>query len=66
VVTAWADVGIRITGVPAGARAGRGRQTGGAGGGQRSNLAALTRQIEALSGQMKELAKEIRGLKART
>jgi Zn-dependent metalloprotease len=57
VLAGWRDVGIRITGVSA--RGGDRRPSTPAGGDQ----AALARQIEALSAQVKALAKEIRGLK---
>ena len=61
VLAGWRDVGIGITGVPA--RGGLRRRAAPAGGG--ADLSALTKQIEALSAQVKELTKEVRGLKAR-
>jgi Zn-dependent metalloprotease len=60
VLAGWRDVGIGITGVPA--RGGLRRRAAPAGGG--ADLAALTKQIEALSAQVKELTKQVRGLKA--
>src|SRR4051794_21366926 len=60
VLAAWREVGIRISGVPAGAATGRGRGAGREGDG----LAALTRQIAALSDQVKALAKDVEALKS--
>lgn len=70
VAEAWREVGIRITGVLAGAR-GRGLSRGRGGTFGRSTepakdgdtLAGLTKQIEALSAQVKTLAKEVQALK---
>jgi Zn-dependent metalloprotease len=70
VAEAWREVGIRITGVPAGARGrGPGRGRGGeAGRGAEpakngDTLAALTKQIEALAAQVKTLARDVKALK---
>lgn len=70
VAEAWREVGIRITGVLAGAR-GRGLSRGRSGTFGRSaepakdgdTLAALTKQIEALAAQVKTLAKDVQTLK---
>jgi Zn-dependent metalloprotease len=58
VLSAWKEVGIKISNVPVGAIV---RRTPGASG---DNLAALTKQIENLSGQVKALSREIASLKA--
>lgn len=66
VVAAWREVGIRITGVLAAAGFTRGRAApvrADASAGEDS-LAALTRQIDALSTEVKGLAKEVRAFKA--
>jgi len=67
VLSAWRDVGIRISGVPVGAGSGRGRRVpAGGGDGARQEddtLAALKKQIEALSAQVKALAKDVSGMK---
>ena len=60
VLSGWREVGINITGVPPLAAA-RGLSSAVGGG---AELAALTEQIETLSTQVKELAKQVRGLKA--
>ena len=60
VLAGWREVGIRITGVPGRSSAGkRAAATGG-----EPDMAALTQQIEALSTQVKELAQDVRSLKA--
>jgi hypothetical protein len=69
VLQAWREVGIRISGVPDAARPGRYRKVpaGGGGGAGREGdtLAALTKQIEALSAQVKALAKDVGTLKGK-
>ena len=60
VLAGWREVGIQITGVPG--RSSARRRAAASGGGL--DIAALSQQIEALSMQMKELAKEIRSLQA--
>lgn len=70
VAEAWREVGVRITGVLAGAR-GRGPSRGRSGtSGRRAEpakdgdtLAALTKQIAALAAQVKTLAKDVQALK---
>jgi Zn-dependent metalloprotease len=68
VLAAWREVGIRISGVPAGAGAGRGRRVlvggGGAAGREGDTLAALTKQVAALSDQVRALAKDVGTLKS--
>jgi len=67
VLSAWRDVGIRISGVPVSAGSGRGRRVpaGGDGGARHEGdtLAALRKQIETLSAQVKVLAKDISEMK---
>ena len=60
VLAGWREVGIRITGVPG--RSTARKRAAASGGGP--DTAAITRQIEVLSTQLKELAKEVRSLKA--
>jgi Zn-dependent metalloprotease len=65
VLSAWRQVGIRITGVLAGSV---GKRTKGSAGGMARDwdgLAALTKQIETLSNEVKSLAKDVAGLKGR-
>jgi Zn-dependent metalloprotease len=62
VADAWREVGIRITGIPVGAQnrppqMRRVPETSG------DSLAALTRQIEALAGQVKTLTRDVKSLK---
>jgi Zn-dependent metalloprotease len=66
VVTAWREVGIRISGVPAVADFTRGRAVpvGADAGAGEGSLAALTRQIDALSAEVKALARDVRAFKA--
>jgi thermolysin metallopeptidase-like protein len=65
VLAAWREVGIRISGVVAGSTRGRSVPAGRGGGAGREGdtLAALTRQIEALSDRVKALAEEVSALK---
>jgi Zn-dependent metalloprotease len=67
VLAAWRGVGIRISGLPMRARRGRGRAiTASEGAGHEGDtLAALGRQIEALSSQVTVLAKEVSTLKGK-
>jgi Zn-dependent metalloprotease len=64
---AWREVGIRITGLPVSAqgRWPRDWETGRAAERSEDSLAALTRQIEELAGQVKSLAKDVKSLKDR-
>ncbi|MGW0709827.1 M4 family metallopeptidase [Streptomyces sp. NPDC002643] len=67
VLAAWHDVGIQISGVPAGAARSRSlaahRETGAS---QENGLAALTRQIGELSAQVTGLTKKVTTMKGRT
>jgi Zn-dependent metalloprotease len=69
VLSAWRDVGIRVSGVPGVAGRARGRFQSGAGGGragrEEESLAALTKQIAALSDQVATIAKDVSSLKAK-
>jgi len=79
VLAAWREVGIRISGIPAGASSGRssrvpaganrsraGSTSGdGSAGHDGDTLAALTKQIEGLAEQVKTLAKDVRTLKGK-
>jgi Zn-dependent metalloprotease len=60
VLSAWRDVGIRVSGVSPGLRA-----TGGASYRDGDGLAALSKQIESLAGQLKTLAKDVATLKGK-
>jgi len=62
VLAAWQEVGIRISGVLAGSTRGKSLPTGS--GGEGDTIAALTRQMEALSDQVKALAEDVGALKA--
>lgn len=61
VLSAWREVGIRISGVSPGWRAGGGTSSGRDGNG----LGAVMKQIETLSGQLKMLAKDVAALKGK-
>jgi len=67
VLTAWREVGVRISGAPAAAGRTRGRfqsAGGGARGGrEEDSLAALTKQIAVLSDQVATIAKDVTTLK---
>jgi Zinc metalloprotease (elastase) len=63
VLSAWREVGIRITGVPAG-RA-RERAAGARAAQEEDSLVALTRQIAVLSDQVAALTKDIATLKVK-
>ena len=69
VLTAWREVGIRISGALAGGGTPRrrGMPAGGmpAGGREVDTLAALSKQIESLSAQVKRLIKDVGALKGR-
>lgn len=56
VLEAWDEVGIRISGVASGIRRPRGKR-------EVDSLAALTRQIEAMSSQIKVLSRDLGALK---
>jgi Zn-dependent metalloprotease len=62
VVAAWREVGIRISGVTTGPARGQTQSGGGQGG---DTLSALTKQIAALSTQVKALAKDVTMLKGK-
>ncbi len=64
VLTAWREVGIRISGVLAGGGTAR-RRGMPAAGREVDTLAALSKQIEALSAQVKTLVKDVGALKGR-
>ncbi|MFF5860285.1 M4 family metallopeptidase [Streptomyces sp. NPDC012751] len=65
VLAAWQEVGIQISGVPAGVARARSLSAGrGNGAGREDGLAALTRQIGTLAAQLKELSEDVTGLKA--
>lgn len=66
VTDAWREVGLRITGVPASTQSGRrprGWDEGRGSDGSGDSLAALTRQIETLAGQVKILTRDVKSLK---
>lgn len=63
VLEAWREVGIRISGAPVGPARARGEAM--AGGRDGDALAALTKQIEILSNQVKTLVKDVNALKAK-
>jgi Zn-dependent metalloprotease len=64
VLSAWRNVGIRISGMPVTVAASpRGRSAATASGGQ--EIIALSKQIDDLSSQIKALAKDVASLKAR-
>jgi hypothetical protein len=69
IVAAWREVGIKITGAPQVVAIGsRGRWSptaGGGGGADPDRLAALARQIEEISNQVKALSKDVGALKKR-
>jgi Zn-dependent metalloprotease len=69
IVAAWREVGIKITGAPQVVAIGsRGRWSptaGGGGGAEPDRLAALARQIEEISNQVKALSKDVGALKKR-
>jgi Zn-dependent metalloprotease len=62
VLDAWREVGIRITGAPAGTRRG---PVVASGKGREANVGTLAKQIQALSAQVTALAKDVSALKAR-
>jgi Zn-dependent metalloprotease len=62
VLTAWREVGIRISGMLAGAARRRGIPAGGR---EVDTLAGLSKQIETLSAQVKTLVKDVGALKER-
>lgn len=65
VVTAWREVGIRVSGTAKG-RPGRGRgHPGSSGREEEEALAALTKQVDRLSAQVATLAKDVSALKGR-
>ncbi|WP_406347035.1 M4 family metallopeptidase [Streptomyces sp. NBC_00648] len=66
VLAAWQEVGIQISGVPAGAARTRGRAANRNGGtGRQDGLAALTKQIGILTTQVTALAKDVATLKGK-
>jgi Zn-dependent metalloprotease len=65
VLSAWKEVGIRITGVPAGLASKRGKGSSAGAGREWDGLAALTKQIETLSNEVKSLSRDVAGLKGR-
>ncbi len=66
VLAAWREVGIRISGLPARPRLGRGRRVASEGAGHEGDiLAALARQIETLSSQVTALAQEVSTLRGK-
>ncbi|WP_405443704.1 M4 family metallopeptidase [Streptomyces avidinii] len=66
VLSAWQEVGIRISGVPAGVARARGAAVNGNGGvGREDGLAALSKQIRELSAQVRGLTEEVTALKGK-
>ncbi|MDX3536498.1 M4 family metallopeptidase [Streptomyces sp. MB09-01] len=66
VLSAWQEVGIRISGVPAGVALARSLAVTGDGGvGREDGLAALSKQIGALSAQVMALSEEVTALKGK-
>jgi Zn-dependent metalloprotease len=65
VLSAWREVGIRISGALTAGGAGRSRVVAAGAGREAEALAALTKQIEALSAQVKALTKDVGALKGK-
>ncbi|CAM5652295.1 M4 family metallopeptidase [Streptomyces avidinii] len=66
VLSAWQEVGIRISGVPTGIALARSLAVNGGGGaGREDGLAALSKQIGALSAQVRELTEEVTALRGK-
>jgi hypothetical protein len=65
VVTAWREVGIRVSGTSAKGRRGRGRGQPGSPVREDEALAALTRQVDRLSAEVTALARDVSALKGR-
>ncbi|MEU4346195.1 M4 family metallopeptidase [Streptomyces sp. NPDC023838] len=66
VLGAWQEVGIQISGVPAGVSRARSRASNRAGGaGRQDGLAELTKQIGMLTSQVTALAKDVAALKGK-
>jgi len=65
VLSAWREVGIRISGALTAGGAGRFRATPAGAGREAEALAALSKQIEALSAQVKALTKDVGALKGK-
>jgi Zn-dependent metalloprotease len=65
VVTAWREVGIRVSGTSAKGRRGRGRGQPGGPVREDEALAALTRQVDTLSAEVTALARDVSALKGR-
>jgi Zn-dependent metalloprotease len=66
VLAAWQEVGIQISGVPAGVARARSLAAGRDGGvGREDGVASLTKQVGALSAQVKGLAKDLATLKGK-
>ena len=60
VLSAWRDVGIRISGMSPGARASSGSSSR-----EGDSLSALMKQIEGLSSQLKTLTKDVAAMKGK-
>jgi Zn-dependent metalloprotease len=67
VLAAWQQVGIQISGVPTGVARARGRAAAqpDAGGGRDDAITAVSRQLQALTAQVGELARDVSTLKGR-